>query len=500
MIVDWFKKWAAYAPDKVALKEYETNKSISYQQLNQFCDWLAVALKEKYGIQKGDRIAVIADNCIEYVALLGIAQKTGVIIAPLNYRLSASEISYLIEVVEPKIIITEEKYLQKLESTNANDSTIVMLSAITYSEGVLAYQSTDLEKLNTIVPAELSDPVFIIFTSGTTGLPKGAIYTHEMMLWNSMNTALRLDLTSKDRSLNCAPPFHTGGWNVLLTPFLHHGAYTVLMKSFDPSKVLKVLVAEQLTVWWAVPTMLKMMVDAPEFQGIDLSHIRYFIVGGEAMPLPLIKVWHEKGIPIRQGYGLTEVGPNVTSLNEEDAIRKIGSIGKPNFYIDIKIVKEDGHPAERGESGELWLGGPCVSPGYWRHKDSDFTTGQENYFKTGDVVLRDEEDYLYVVDRIKHMYISGGENVYPAEIEKCLLKLSFIKEAAVIGVEDSKWGEVGKAFIVTRENPEQAEAMIMEHCAAHLAKYKIPKYLTFLNELPKNDAGKIDKKKLKSFV
>jgi fatty-acyl-CoA synthase len=500
MVIDWFKKWASYTPNKIALKEYESNKTITYGQLIQYCELLAFTFIEQYGIQKGDRIAVIADNCIEYVALLGVSQKTGIIIAPLNYRLSANEIKYLIEVVQPKIIITEEKYHHRLEATEVSNASIILLSEIAYTSKDLSSQIIRPNIINLPLGADISDPVFIIFTSGTTGLPKGAIYTHQMMLWNSINTALRLDLTSKDRSLNCAPPFHTGGWNVLLTPFLHHGAYTLLMKSFDPSKILEVLSSEELSIWWAVPTMLKMMVETPEFENANLTNVRYFIVGGEAMPLPLIQKWHEKGIPIRQGYGLTEVGPNVTSLNEEDAIRKIGSIGKPNFYIDIKIVKEDGSPADRGESGELWLGGPCVSPGYWNHSAEEATNNDHTYFKTGDVVYRDEEDYLYVVDRIKHMYISGGENVYPAEIEKCLLQLPFIKEVAVIGVQDDKWGEVGKAFLVSSEEPQKAEKAITMHCSTQLAKYKIPKHFQFLQELPKNDAGKIDKKKLKNFV
>jgi fatty-acyl-CoA synthase len=318
-----------------------------------------------------------------------------------------------------------------------------------------------------------------------------------MMFWNSINTLMRLDITSGDRAINMAPPFHTGNWNVLLTPFLHHGAYTLIMKSFDADKVLEILENDKHTIFWAVPTMLKLMADSPAFERVDLSRIRYFVVGGEAMPVPLIEKWHNKGVPIRQGYGLTEVGPNVTSLNHEDAIRKAGSIGKPNFYYQTKLVNEQGEEVPANALGELILKGPTVTPGYWRNEEATRAAIVDGWFHTGDIMRRDEEGFLFVMDRIKNMYISGAENVYPAEVEYLLRNHPDIDAVAIIGVPDPKWGEAGMAFVVLKPGKQLQANELIEFCIGKLAKYKIPAHVRFMDELPKNDAGKIDRKKLK---
>lgn len=499
ILKNWFDRWAEYAPDRIALKEFESKKTVTYAQLNQWIQALSHLLTTKYHLKKGDRLAVVAENSILYTSLLGVAQNTGIIIVPLNYRLKTIELEYLIETCDPKVTLFNQKFSDTISPIINKTEAIAGISTEDLSFEI--EQIISGAQLPAFLPeiVDEEDPVFIIFTSGTTGQPKGAVYTHKMMFWNSINTGLRLELTGKDRSINCAPPFHTGGWNVLLTPFLHRGAFTLLMKQFYPDLILEALEQESITIWWAVPTMLKMMKSSPNFNTTNLQNIRYFIVGGEAMPLPLIETWHQKGIPIRQGYGLTEVGPNVTSLNEEDAIRKIGSIGKPNFYYDIKIVTEQGTEAGIDEPGELWLGGPNVSPGYWPLDDSSSKENDSIWFKTGDVVVKDAEGFLYVVDRIKHMFISGGENVYPAEIETTIRKIPGIEEVSVIGVPDEKWGEVGCAFVVGDQDQLKSEHII-QFCNNHLAKYKTPKHVIFLSELPKNDAGKIDKKKLKAMA
>jgi len=340
-------------------------------------------------------------------------------------------------------------------------------------------------------------PIFILYTSGTTGRPKGALYTHGMLFWNSINTELSLALTSDSRTINCMPPFHTGGWNVLLTPLLHHGGYSCLVRKFDAAQVLELLQGERPSVFMAVPTMLKMIADQPGFVEADLSCLDYLIVGGEPMPLPLIEAWHAKGIAVRQGYGMTEVGPNLTSLHQQDAIRKKGSIGFPNFYVDTRIVDPQGQDLPPGQPGELWLRGPMVTPGYWGNPEATQKTKVGAWFRTGDQVLRDEEGYLFIVDRIKNMFISGGENVYPAEVERALVAHPGIEEAAVIGVPDPKWGEVGRAFVVCSDTQLSAED-VQQHCQASLARFKVPKSVVFLAALPKNDTGKIDRQGLKT--
>lgn len=494
---DWSLKWAGYNPDKVAVAEFETGRQLTYSQLNKLGNGLSYYFTHELKLKKGDRIAILAENCLEYIALLAVAQKTGIILVPLNYRLTSHEIDFLISDSEPALIITEDKFFEKVQQTSA-------FKAVKHHLNLLDLQSKTVELLNSKDIASITgetithqDAALIIYTSGTTAFPKGSVYTHGMMFWNSINTQLRLDITSADRSVNVAPPFHTGNWNVLLTPFLHHGAYTLIMNSFDADKVLEVLEKDDLTIFWAVPTMLKMMADSPHFANVNLSKIRYFIVGGEAMPVPLIEKWHAKGVPIRQGYGLTEVGPNVTSLNHQDAIRKAGSIGKPNFYYGAKLVDEHGNETEPNQPGELVLSGPTVTPGYWKNPEATASTIIDGWFHTGDIMRRDEEGFLFVVDRIKNMYISGAENVYPAEIEYLLRSHPAIDAVAIIGVPDEKWGESGMAFIVVKAGENLSAEDIFAYCHSKLAKFKIPKFVKFLDELPKNDAGKIDRKKLK---
>ena len=495
---DWMAKWAVYSPHKIALKEYETGSALSYLQLNSLGNKLSFYLTEQLNMVKGDRIAFVAENCLEYLLFFVAAQKTGIILVPLNYRLTTSELNHLIEISDPKFLIHDNVYKDKVSQTAFSKNKLGKVFEITDFSEIL--NNLEGKKYKTDFPINIVDenhPIFILFTSGTTGIPKGAIYTHKMLFWNSINTAISLVINTDTKTINCMPPFHTGGWNVLVTPVLHHGGSLVIIKSFCAKTILNLIEEEQFTLFMGVPTMLKMMSEEPSFKTTDFSSLMYFIVGGEAMPIPLIEAWKKQGVLIRQGYGLTEVGPNLTSLHQDDAIRKKGSIGRPNFYVQTKIVDENGIEVGKNQKGELLLKGPMVSPGYWKNKQATEESLKDGWFYTGDVVISDEEDYLFVVDRIKNMYISGAENVYPAEIERVLLEHSAVLEVAVISVPHEKWGEVGKAFIVTAEK-SLTEKEILDYCQMKLAKYKIPKYIEFLKEIPKNDTGKIDRKLLKN--
>ena len=493
---DWSLKWAGFNPDKVAVEEYETGRTLTYAQLNRLSINFAHYFTEDIGLKKGDRIAILAENCLEYIVLLSVAQKTGIILIPLNYRLTLREIDFLITDSAPEAFIVEDKFLEKVETLQAFQNVNHRIGLDELQIKTANFLKSNEPCTDTFAGTTHKDSALIIYTSGTTAFPKGSVYTHGMMFWNSINTQMRLDVTSADRSVNNAPPFHTGSWNVLLTPFLHHGAYTLIMKSFDADKVLDVLENYNLTIFWAVPTMLKMMADSPNFEKSNLKKIRYVIVGGEAMPIPLIEKWHNKEVPVRQGYGLTEVGPNVTSLNHQDAIRKAGSIGKPNFYYGAKLVDEQGNEVPANHLGELVLSGPTVTPGYWNNPKATAETIINGWFHTGDIMKRDEEGFLFVVDRIKNMYISGAENVYPAEVEYLLRSHEAIDAVAIIGVPDEKWGESGMAFIVRKPGYSLTKEEVISFCTDKLAKFKIPKHLRFLDELPKNDAGKIDRKQL----
>ncbi|NMM47278.1 acyl-CoA synthetase [Marinigracilibium pacificum] len=493
MITDWFQKWSRYQPDKVAVKEAFSGTSYSYNDINNAANALARYFVEELRIQKGDRILILSSFYSEYIPLFSVAQKTGIILVPVNYRLSAKEISFLIKDSDPALIIFEEQFSSLLDQIPEGYTN--HLYKWHELKSLVSSSLNDAWEFKNI-PIELEHPCFILYTSGTTGFPKGAIYTHGMMLWNSLNTSIRLKITSDDITLMVMPPFHTGGWNVLTTPILHYGGTIVLMSKFDSNKVLELMEEEKISIFMAVPTMVKMMMEENSFQATNFSNLRYMIVGGEALPVKSIEKWASRGVPIRQGYGLTEAGPNITSLEAEDALRKRGSIGFPNFYVNTRLVKEDGTDARPVESGELWISGPIVTPGYWKNKEATRKAFSENWFKTGDILKKDEEGYLYVVDRIKNMFISGGENVYPAEVEKRILEHPKVNEVAVIGVSDTKWGEVGKAYIVVKDNEILTEEEIKAFCFEGLAKFKVPRYFNFLNCLPKNDTGKIDRKQL----
>ncbi|MBU2492936.1 MAG: AMP-binding protein [Bacteroidetes bacterium] len=500
-VFDWFGKWGIYSKDKTAFKEFETGRTFTYKKVNVLASALSKYFKDNMNLKKGDRVSVLAENSIEYIILFGVAQKLGITLVPLNYRLTSSELDFIISDAGCMLIISEEKFANKITTLDCYQNIKFKLLLEELKSILAGFESEEFdgEFNNDNQTEEITedDAAFILYTSGTTAFPKGAVYTHKMLFYNSINTELRLDLTSSDRSINSAPSFHTGSWNVLMTPFIHHGAFTLLMKSFNPELMLKALDEEKITIWWAVPTMLKMMSDSEMFEKVELKNLRYLVVGGEAMPIDLIEKWHSKGVLIRQGYGLTEVGPNVTSLNHQDAIRKQGSIGTPNFYYNTKIVDADEKEIVNEGVGELALKGPTVTPGYWKNDVATKESIKNGWFFTGDIVRRDKEGFLFVVDRIKNMYISGGENVYPAEVEHVLLNHPKIKDAAIIGIPDEKWGETGKAFIVKNELSDLKEEDIINYCVERLAKYKVPKHIRFLTSLPTNDAGKIDRKKLK---
>ncbi len=492
--LDWFEKWAEYSPAKTAVREVETGRTVTYGELNSLGNQVAAAWKAD-GLSYGARLVILAENTLDHFVLLAAAAKSGVILVPVNFRLSPRELDELFADCLPDAILYETRFLPVLEKTAA-------FSRIRLRETLESFsRRNDDGKGLTAAPEvcdqlQEEDPVFILYTSGTTGSPKGSLYTYRMLTWNSINTTMRLDITSTDKSVTCMPLFHTGGWNVIPTPFLHRGASFSVTRKFDPDQILKLLQDEEATMFVAVPTMLQLMVNSPLFPSARLFSMKYFIIGGEPMPLPLIKKWHQKGVPVRQGYGLTEVGPSVTSLHQDDAIRKMGSIGKVNFYLEYKLAGEDGNPVPAGEVGEFLLKGPSVTPGYWKNPEATAQAFTDGWFHTGDLVRQDADGFLFVLDRKKNMYISGGENVYPAETEKLLYSHESVREAAVIGVPDEKWGETGAAFIVLKEGADLTADQLTGFCSGNLARYKIPKYFRFLTELPKSDTGKINRKKL----
>ncbi|TRZ43780.1 class I adenylate-forming enzyme family protein [Robertkochia solimangrovi] len=487
--IDWFAQWAERTPEKVAIQEQRNGSEYSYSQINAAAVLLAAQWTVEFNLTKGDRIGILAENSVIQVVLLALAQKTGVVLVPLNFRLSRAELNYMITDSECKMLIADQDKLQNcaMECTLIKMSTESIYNYLTQDACSVVYEALHED-----------DPVLLLYTSGTTGFPKGVLYTHKMMFWNSINTEISLNITGNTRTLNAMPLFHTGGWNVLLTPVLHHGGTIILFRKFDAVAILSCIEEERLDLFMAVPTMVRMLVDLPSFSASDLSSLKYMIVGGEAMPLDLIRIFHEKGIPVRQGYGLTEAGPNLTSLHQNFAETKRGSIGKPNFYVSIRITDDHGDECPPDIPGELWIQGPMVMPGYWNKPEETANCLQGNWIRTGDVALMDQEGFIFIVDRKKNMFISGGENVYPVQVEKVISEISEIEEVVVMGMPDERWGEVGVAFYTGVSS--LTIDTVKEFCMEKLAKFKIPKHLVYLPEIPRSDTGKLDRKKLKSYL
>jgi fatty-acyl-CoA synthase len=498
----WLQRWAIYSPKKIAVKDDASGREYSYSEMNAAVNRLSKVLQSEFGIRTGDRVAVLSQNCVEYLFLYFAVQQIGGILVPVNYRLAPREIEFILHDCSAKLLIVQEQYqavISSIQSAVIPEHQLFIQSVTEKSvQSILTDPTVDTGAIQCEIPFD--DPCMILYTSGTTGKPKGALITNAMIFWNSINTEMRLNITSNDIALTFAPFFHTGGWHVLTTPFLHHGATIVLLNSFNADRIVELCDTAKVTILFGVPTMMKMMSQTAAFAATTFESVRFAIVGGEAMPIPEIELWQSKGVPIRQGFGLTEVGPNCFSLPEEDAIRKKGSIGFPNFYIETRIVNDHGQESAINEPGELLMRSPVVTPGYWNNPNATAETITDGWFHTGDIVRKDEEGYFYVVDRKKDMFISGAENVYPAEVEHCLYAHPAIAEAAVVGVPDPKWGEVGRAFIVVKKGSSVSEEELRTFCTGNLAKYKVPKYFSVLDELPKGHSGKILKRALKDLL
>jgi len=497
--VDWLAKWSVYTPDRNFLHDHDRDFSWTFGRAQQRSLALAAHLRNEEGIKRGDRVAVCAPNCSEYVFLFLACVKLGAVLVPINHRLTAPEMAVMLADSEPGLLVIDGQFAGRTGELRRLGVAVPTLDLARVKDLVFEV-ADDPAGFTADRPGQLDDLVMILYTSGTTGRPKGAMINHRMLLWNAINTSLRLDLNSRDHSLAFAPFFHTGGWNVLFTPFLHNGASHTVLPGFDPDLILDLIAREKVSILFGVPTMLQMLAEASGFSSCDLSSLRYAIVGGSPMPEPLINTWHERGVFIRQGYGLTEVGPNCFSLDQDHAIAKRGSIGFPNFYIDVRVVDDAGGDCAPGQTGELWLSSEVVTPGYWNNPAATAEAISDGWFRTGDMVRRDDEGFFFVVDRKKNMYISGGENVYPAEVEAVLVSHPAVKEAVVIGVSDARWGETGHAFLVLEAGRSLDQDAIVRHCLERLAKYKIPKHVTHVSVLPHNDAGKIDRQAVRQIL
>ncbi|HEX6289335.1 MAG TPA: long-chain fatty acid--CoA ligase [Herpetosiphonaceae bacterium] len=499
-IGDWLGKRELLTPDRLALVDDATGLRYTYRQLNERANRLAHALRHQCGVQKGDRVAVLSKNRIEYLDALFATGKLGAILVPLNWRLTALELAYLLDDSAPRVLIADPEFAPVVDELQpqASSAALIWLGAGDDGTGPRYDELLDRAECGPVTAeVDPEDPHLILYTSGTTGRPKGAVLTHGVIVWNSINTNVGWDIHADDVSIIHTPLFHTGGINVLTIPVLHAGGAMVLMREWSPQRCLDLIEQERVTIFFAVPTMFQMLLDTPSFAQTDFGSVRFFISGGAPCPVPLIKAYQQRDIPFRQGYGLTEVSVNCFTLNPEDAIRKAGSVGRPIFHLDARVVDDEGRVVAQGAIGELWLRGPTVCAGYWKNPAATAAAITDGWFHTGDLVRVDDEGYYYIVDRKKDMYISGGENVYPTEVERAIYEHPAVSECAVIGVHDERWGEVGRALVVTRAGLSLTAEELIEHCRSRLARYKVPKSVLFLPELPHTSSGKILKPELR---
>jgi fatty-acyl-CoA synthase len=469
---------ARITPDRIALVSVETGERLTYAQLNARAAGAAAAMRDA-GLEAGDRAGLLAYNSIDFVAYFFGAMKAGVIIVPLSTRATAHELSNIAADCAMKVLFHDGEVPSAAEFGAAP---VVRMT----------------QSVATPLPRVTTDPestACLLYTSGTTGKPKGVMIPHRQLLWNGYNTAVNWGLREDDVAPIFTPLYHAGGLAVFLIPLFCVGGTIVLHKGFDPAEVWDVIERERCSVVLGVPTIWKMLLDAPQFATANLERVRWFISGGAPLPVFLIDAYRERGVALKQGYGLTEVGVNCFTMTVDDALARPGSIGRPLLFTEVRLAGEDGEPVADGEIGEMWIRGPHVSNGYWNNPQATADAYVDGWFRTGDLARRDADGFFFIAGRRKEMFISGGVNVYPAEIESELLQHPQVSDAAVVAVADATWGEAGVAFVVGRglTAPD-----LVEFLGSRLAKYKLPRRFVFVDALPRSAYGKVLKEELRS--
>jgi fatty-acyl-CoA synthase len=508
-IGDYLARRDLYSPDKLAIVDYgkEPVWRLTYRQLNSRANRLANWLVREAKVGKDDRVAILARDGIEHLDTFFACSKLGAVHTALNWRLHWRETRAILQKTTPKVLIYSDDFEETVSHIQTSqDQDQPTIEQFVHIEGDGVHRSLHFETILqnsspdpvTCDDLEAEDNAALIFTGGTSGAPKAAQVSHRMIAWNTLNTVIH-DVQHDDIYLNVFPLFHTGGLFVYTLPQVIFGGTTILVRQFDAQQVLDILEGEQVTIFAGVPTMYQMLTQAPNWDSANLSSLRFCTSGGAPLPVPLVeKYTQEKGVKFKQGFGMTEFGPGIFALAPEDAIRKAGSIGRPNFFVEARIVDESGKFLGADQVGELILKGPSYCSGYFNDSQaSEEVVDELGYFHTGDLAKFDLEGYFYIVDRKKDMFISGGENIYPVEIEAVLYQHEAVLQCAVVGIPDQKWGEIGVAYIVLKPGMEATEDDLIGHMADNLASFKVPRRVVFLDELPISGAGKILKRELK---
>ena len=477
----WIRDRARTTPARIAIDcgGVET----TYAELDERSERLAGGFLDA-GLSPGDRVATLTGTSTEHVVVFFACAKAGLILMPLNTRLAPPELAYQLADAEPTVLLCSEEYAETAAALHQRTAGLEELVA----------QSNYLPSR----PGD-DDGMLLVYTSGTTGKPKGALLTHANCFWTNLSFDRVVGVSGEDTVLQVLPQFHVGGWNVQALLAWWKGATVVLEPAFDAARALQLIAEKHVTTMMGVPATYLFMSQDPGFAKADLWTLRRAVVGGAPMPEALLETWHERGVEIVQGYGLTEAAPNVLCLPPEDAARKRGYAGKPYPHVDVALRDpESGDLLDGATEGELVVRGPNVFAGYWQNEEATAAAFADGWLLTGDVAARDEEGYYRIVGRTKDMVISGGENVYPAEIENVLHEHDAVAEAAVVGVPDERWGEACIAFVVLRAPVTEEE--LLELCRSRLARYKVPRNVRFVESLPRNALDKVVKSELLELV
>lgn len=499
---DWIAYHASVQGDRTALHDLSTGRTLTYRAFDRRIGCLATALRDRYGVGRGDRVVVLSHNSSDTFEIQFACARLAATLVPVNWRLAIPELRYILGDAQPTLLIHdpefEEAALDLVQSCGVRHLLVHETTAHPLDS---AYERllAEHDPLPVIERTTHDDVATILYTSGTTGHPKGAAITFGMRFWQAINLSGPTRISADSVTLTVLPLFHVGGLEVYANPVFHFGGTVLVMRGFDAADCLRVLTDESagVTLFIGVPAHFLFMSQLPAFATASFHPGLVATVGAAPMPVVQLQQWAERGLVLQQLYGMTETCGGVTALDPGECVRKAGSSGKPLLHMELRLVTPDGREAADNETGEIWVRGPSVTPGYWNNaaaNESAFTNG---WLRTGDAAVRDSEGFLFIVDRWKDMYISGGENVYPAEVEAVLYQLPGIAEVAIIGVADERWGEVGRAIVAVKPDCVVTEADIMHHCDGNLARYKQPRSVRFVAALPRNATGKVHKPTLR---
>jgi fatty-acyl-CoA synthase len=501
--LNWFGVLAHHAirsPDH-ALARFD-GETTTYGQMAANAQALAGGLHDR-GVGRGDVVGILSYNCPEFLETIFAANYLGAIAMPLNWRLAAPEVRYILEHSQARALVCDEALIEL-----GNDATRGMEDALARIcigpravDGWTGFTDTRAASRIGLRQSVAADDVHrLMYTSGTTGRPKGVMLTHANLAWKNLAHLVEFGFTSADLGLACGPLYHVGALDLTTTSLIAAGAATIIHRAFDAARVVDELERSRVTVVWLAPAMVNAIMALPDIEQRDLSSVRIVINGGEKMPVPLIERIQRtfSSAWFADAYGLTETVSGDTFLDRDSIVSKLGSVGRPCLYLELDIWDEQGRAVRPGERGEIVMRGPKVFKGYWRDPDATAAAFAGGWFHTGDIGVRDEDGYLFIVDRLKDMIVSGGENIAGSEVERVLYEHEAVLEAAVVGRPHERWGEVPVAYVVRRAGVEIEPGVLLEHCRARLARFKVPKDLVFLDELPRNPSGKVLKRELRA--